>query len=143
MSGLFQSLTSASNSLIAQRMGLDVVGQNMANINTPGYTRRTLLLAEVPPTDPLSAGRGVEVQGIRAMRDLLVEGRLQRQHSDAEFSAALAETLATAEAAIGLPGASLDAERRLRSGARTSITAPPAIVSVAIVVKSPCSERPA
>lgn len=110
MSGLFESLTSASNSLTAQRMGLDVVGQNMSNINTPGYTRRTLLLAEVPPTDLLSAGRGVEVQGIRAMRDLLVEGRLQRQHSDTEFSAALTETLATAEAAIGLPGTALDAE---------------------------------
>ena len=110
MSGLVESLTAASNSLTAQRMGLDVVGQNMANLNTPGYTRRSLLLAELPATDPLSAGRGVEVVGVRAMRDLLVEGRLQRQHTDTAFSAALAETLATAEAAIGLPGAGLDAE---------------------------------
>ena len=47
MSSLLESLTTASRSLNAQRMGLDVAGQNLANINTVGYTRRTLVLGEV------------------------------------------------------------------------------------------------
>ena len=46
MSGLFESLTSASNALNAHRLGLDVTGQNMANINTVGYSRRVLQLAQ-------------------------------------------------------------------------------------------------
>jgi flagellar hook-associated protein 1 FlgK len=51
--------------------GLDVVGQNLANINTPGYSRRTLDLAEVAATDALNAGRGVTVQGVpRAARSI-------------------------------------------------------------------------
>jgi len=109
MSGLFESLSAASNALIAQRMGLDVVGQNIANISTPGYTRRTLVLAEIPPIGPLSAGGGVSVVGIRAMRDQLVEARLRREQGSTAHDATLAEVLATAEAILGMPGASLDA----------------------------------
>jgi flagellar hook-associated protein 1 FlgK len=110
MSGLFESLSSASNALVAQRMGLDVVGQNIANINTPGYTRRTLDLAEVPPTDSMDAGGGVSVVAVRALRDLLVEARLRREEGGTARDAALAEALSTVEAALGAPGASIDAE---------------------------------
>ena len=110
MSGLLDSLSTATNSLIAQRMGMDVAGQNMANINTAGYARRTLTLAELPPTDYLNAGRGVTVLGIRAMRDELVESRLRREQSDTAYDGALAGILSTAEAAIGLPGESLDVQ---------------------------------
>ena len=110
MSGLFENLTMATNSLLIQRMGMDVVGQNMANINTPGYTRRSLELEALPPVDPFSAGRGVTVTEIRAMRDELVEGRLRREQSDTAHDAAMAEMIAAAEAAIGLPGQSLDAQ---------------------------------
>ncbi len=49
---LFTSLTSASRALDAQRYGLDVTGQNIANVNTPGYSRRTIDLAAVAPTAP-------------------------------------------------------------------------------------------
>lgn len=110
MSGLFDSLSTASNALLAQRMGLDVVGQNMANINTPGYARRVLDLAEVPPTDPMSAGRGVSVEGVRALRDQLVEARLRREQGDTARDSAMSEIISAAESAIGLPGQSLDAD---------------------------------
>ena len=92
-------------------MGLDVAGQNIANINTPGYTRRTLVLAEVPPTDPLSAGRGVTVVAIRAMRD-----RVRRR---APASRAGRHGLRRGDGrgardgrrpSSGLPGSSLDAQ---------------------------------
>ena len=110
MSGLLDSLNAASNALIAQRMGLDVVGQNLANINTPGYSRRTLDLAEVAPTDPLSAGRGVMVEGVRALRDQFVDARLRREQGNTGHDQALAEVLGTIEAGVGLPGSSLDAQ---------------------------------
>jgi flagellar hook-associated protein 1 FlgK len=110
MSGLLDSLNAASNALIAQRMGLDVVGQNLANINTPGYSRRTLDLAEVAPTDPLSAGRGVTVVAVRALRDQLVDARLRREQGNTGYDGAMAEVLGTIEAAVGMPGASLDAQ---------------------------------
>jgi len=37
MSGLFGSLSMAARALDAQRYGLDVAGQNIANVNTPNY----------------------------------------------------------------------------------------------------------
>jgi len=110
MSGLFESLSSASNALTAQRAGLEVVGQNIANLNTPGYTRRTLNLAEVPPNDGLSAGHGVRIVDVRAMRDQLVESRLRRELGAGAHDGAMAEMLSGVETVLGRPGSSIDAE---------------------------------
>jgi flagellar hook-associated protein 1 FlgK len=106
-------------------MGLDVVGQNLANINTPGYARRTLDLAEVPPVGPTSAGRGVEVVAVRAMRDQLVDARLRREQGDSAYDSAMAEILGTVEAAIGMPGSSLDAQLTAFFGAFTTLSNDP------------------
>jgi flagellar hook-associated protein 1 FlgK len=110
MGGLLDSLSSANSALTAYRLALDVTGQNIANIDTPGYTRRMISLAELSPVDVLSAGRGVEVTGITAARDLLVEARLGREMAGSASDAALLEGLTEVEAAIGLPGSSLDAQ---------------------------------
>jgi flagellar hook-associated protein 1 len=109
MSGLFGSLSSASRALDAQRLGLDVVGQNIANVNTAGYSRRQLELAEVPPYGGLGAGGGVEVSGIRAARDMLLERRFRQELPTHGRAAAIAEALGIVEIALGAPGQSLDA----------------------------------
>lgn len=110
MSGLFGSLSSAARALDAQRFGLDVVGQNMANVNTVGYTRREVDLAEVPPYEPRSAGGGVEVAGVRAVRDMLLERRFQQELPVAERYGAIADALGIVETALGKPGGSIDAK---------------------------------
>ena len=62
MSGLFGMLSTTARSLDAQRYGLDSAGQNIANVNTPGYSRRVVDFGAVPPTsERLNAGNGVEV----------------------------------------------------------------------------------
>ncbi len=63
MAGLFSSLSMAARSLEAQRAGLDTAGRNIANLNTPGYARRRIGLAEV-----VDGTGGVEVLGVRALR---------------------------------------------------------------------------
>jgi flagellar hook-associated protein 1 FlgK len=90
-------------------MGLDVAGQNLANINTVGYTRRMLVLGEVPPTDPNNAGRGVEVLAVSAARDTFIEGRLRREQYGAAFEDAIVNGLAMIETSVGAPGEGLDA----------------------------------
>jgi flagellar hook-associated protein 1 FlgK len=92
----------------AQSMALAVVGQNIANVNTPGYARRVVDFAAVPPEHRWSAGNGVEVAGIRSMRDLLVEARLAQEVSAQNEQAALADGLAAINAAFGEPGGSID-----------------------------------
>src|ERR1700704_2549597 len=109
MADLLSTLSLASRSLEAQHRGIEATGQNIANVNTPGYSRRVVDLQPLAPTDPSSAGRGVEATNIRAMRDLLLERRLQQELPSEQREGAVAETLAIAEAAIGQPGKSIDA----------------------------------
>jgi flagellar hook-associated protein 1 FlgK len=109
MSNLFSSLTSAARALDAQRFGLDVTGQNIANVNTPGYARRVIDLAAVPPESNRSAGRGVDVVAVRAARDLLIERRLQEEVPSERREAALADVLSVVEVALGKSGESIDA----------------------------------
>jgi flagellar hook-associated protein 1 FlgK len=63
---LFSTLQMAGNSLQAVDIGLQVVGQNIANANTPGYSREVENLTP-GPTQRLGnvlIGSGVEVSGI-------------------------------------------------------------------------------
>lgn len=108
MAGLLDSLTAATSGLTAARLALDVTGQNIANINSPGYVRRTVQLAERAPTDSTSAGRGVDVVQIRALRDLYIESRIGHEQAGKSRDEAALEGLHGIEAAVGLPGSSLD-----------------------------------
>jgi flagellar hook-associated protein 1 FlgK len=106
---LFSTLTAVSRALDAQRYGLDVAGQNIANVNTPGYARRTVDLIALAPEAPGTAGRGVDVVGVRALRDRLLETRLTNETPAQSREAAMAEALSVVESALGKPGTSLDA----------------------------------
>lgn len=104
MSGLVESLASAARAMQAQSLGLETVGHNMANLNTLGYARRMVHLAEVPP----SAGGGVRAVGVSAHRDALIDARLRRELPAAGREAAVADGLSVVETSMGLPGESLD-----------------------------------
>jgi flagellar hook-associated protein 1 FlgK len=108
MSGLFGTLSMAARSLETQRFGLDVVGQNIANVNTAGFTRRTVDFVALPPTSALNAGGGVDVQGVRAIRDALLDRRLWQEQPAAAMQGAIADALGIVEVALGDPGTSLD-----------------------------------
>lgn len=104
MSGLMGSLSLAARAMDAQRAGLAVTGNNIANLNTDGYVRRSIQLAEGQP----GAG-GVDVVGTRARRDVLLEARVRQEIPAEGRERAIAGSLSVVEASIGDPGASLDA----------------------------------
>jgi len=109
MSGLFGMLSSTARSLETQRFGLDVVGQNIANVNTPGYTKRVVDIVELPPSDRLRAGDGAVVSGVRSLRDRLIDRRVREELSQQEREGTVADLLGTVEVALGAVGDSLDA----------------------------------
>ena len=104
MSGLIESLASAARAMQAHSLGIETAGHNMANLNTPGYARRIVHLAEVPP----SAGGGVRTAGAAAVRDALLDARLRRELPAAGREAAVADGLSVVETSLGRPGESLD-----------------------------------
>jgi flagellar hook-associated protein 1 FlgK len=102
MSGLFTMLSTSSRSLEAQRYGLDATGQNIANVNTPGYSRRVVDLAAIPPTSQqLNAGGGVEVLDIRRLRDRFFDRRLFQENPRQHRESALADALSVVETGFG------------------------------------------
>jgi flagellar hook-associated protein 1 FlgK len=81
---LFGSIQMAGNTLHAMQIGLHVVGNNIANANTPGYIREKVIYAPAPvqKIGNLTLGLGVEVAGIVQSVDKFVEGRLRNAGSD-------------------------------------------------------------
>lgn len=81
---LYSSLQLANNSLRASQIGLQVVGQNIANANTPGYVRAEVMLApsNTQRHGGLLLGMGVQVQGVVQKIDNFLESRLRSAISD-------------------------------------------------------------
>jgi len=109
VSGLFTSLVNTTRALDVQRLGMDVAGHNISNVNTAGYARRVLDLKSLPGTSRFNAGGGVDVQGIRAIRDSFMERRLEQEVPAEAREGALAELLEVVEASLGRAGTSIDA----------------------------------
>ena len=79
MSSIYGTLNVALQSLQAQQAGLDTVTNNIANINTPGYSRQRANLAELAPLEAGGPGNGVSVASIQSIRDNVLELRLTRE----------------------------------------------------------------
>jgi flagellar hook-associated protein 1 FlgK len=75
--GLLPLLDIARSGLVAHEFSLAVIGHNIANVHTPGYSRQRALLAEVPGAGSFGAGRGVRIAGVEA----LVDGFLERRRA--------------------------------------------------------------
>ena len=88
---LFGAIQLGGNSLRAMQIGLQVVGNNIANANTPGYIRQEAIYTPAPVQrhGRLILGLGVEVDSIVQKLDRFVQERLVGARSDR----AAAETL--------------------------------------------------
>jgi flagellar hook-associated protein 1 FlgK len=88
----FSGLSTALTGLSANRRGLDVTAQNIANANTEGYTRQRIDFQALGGTvDPAlwstfsGAGDGVGVTDVTRMRDAFLDARNQTEHGNAGF----------------------------------------------------------
>ena len=109
--GDFGAINTAVTALNAYRQALDTAGHNIANANTPGYTRQRVDLASVGgSTVPAffakssAAGAGVNVVGVERMTDRFMTLRSLQEHS-AQASLDQTKTiLSRAELALSEPG---------------------------------------
>ena len=75
--------------MVASQLGLNVTGQNISNINTPGYTRQQLdqysFVANgsglYRPTSPAAVGQGALVSGVSQLRDPYLDIRFRKEMS--------------------------------------------------------------
>ncbi|RBY89533.1 flagellar hook-associated protein FlgK [Blastococcus sp. TF02A-30] len=111
MSGTFSGLNAATTSLWAQRRALDVTGQNIANVNTNGYSRQRADMqaiggSAVPAFYSTSdgIGGGVSADDITRIRDVFLEGRGHTEHANYARQAVEAGALEQVETAFREPG---------------------------------------
>lgn len=80
MGGLFGILSIANQSIQAQQEGLTVSSNNIANTNTPGYTRQVATFQEQAPyASSIGGGGGVTVQNVQSIRDSVLEIRIDQE----------------------------------------------------------------
>ncbi|MHC5798050.1 flagellar hook-associated protein FlgK [Lacisediminihabitans sp. FW035] len=108
----FSGLNTAFTGLNAARQGLDVVGQNIANSGTKGYTRQrvsTSAAGSLTQIGPLvlaraQVGQGVTVDGIARLGDVILDGRVRSSSATSGNLAVRSNALSTVEASLNEPG---------------------------------------
>lgn len=99
----FSAFEIGRRALRASQLGISVAGQNIANVNTPGYTRQTVQLSAAQ-ADGVSAktaiGVGVNVDGVRSYRERFLDSRLQTETAISGRLTAQRDALAPVETAL-------------------------------------------
>jgi flagellar hook-associated protein 1 FlgK len=111
-----QGLQTALSGLMAGQEAVDVTGQNIANAQTPGYSRQTaelqtnqpLVIAALSPLDGRGAqlGTGVGVEAITRIRNEYLDGQYHAENAAFGGAKTLAETLEQLQGVLGEPSSS-------------------------------------
>ncbi len=97
---LWSALELGKTSIMNQQKIFQIVGHNMANVNTPGYSRQNVQLENIPPAviGLDAGGRGMNLIGIHSVRDRFINNQIvDRQQYQGKYST-LSNTLASIEA---------------------------------------------
>lgn len=106
MISLQASLTMARKALQAQQVAIQTTGHNVANANTPGFTRQRVSFASAHPFRLVpvgSLGTGVNITDITRIRDLLLDSQFRDAHQSLSRQEAEEATLAQIELIVGEP----------------------------------------
>ena len=106
----FLGFETAKSALNLNQKSLDIVSNNIANINTAGYTRQRVNSAAVAPstnnvrvassrTD--LAGQGVEMTGISQTRDAFLDKRFRDEYSNSSYYIQTSTMLSDVQSALG------------------------------------------
>lgn len=103
MLGLFGVLSMGARAMNTQRAGVEVAGQNLANVNNPAYARQRVAIAssiaiqsEVGPQ-----GTGSDAVAITQMRSAVLDDQLQAEASNRGLLQSVQLALQYAQAALG------------------------------------------
>jgi flagellar hook-associated protein 1 FlgK len=77
--GISQLLETARRAMMTQQLGMSVTGHNIANANTPGFSRQRAEVVTTPPVLGLAGlmGTGVTVQGVVRLRDRFLDTQIR------------------------------------------------------------------
>jgi flagellar hook-associated protein 1 len=110
----FMGLQTSLRGLLAQQEALDTTGHNIANANTPGYSRQQAILTPTQPLTvpgnsqnngaPAQIGTGVDVTAINRIRDAFLDLQYRAQATSLGDATARTDSLDQAQLAFAEPG---------------------------------------
>lgn len=115
MSNSFSGLYIAVSGLRAQQVGIDVTTHNVANANTPGFSRQRVQLETTPPLNVPGLvggaglgqiGTGVEAEAIQRLRDLFADLQYRGEAGTLAQAKTALETLEQVESVFDEPSES-------------------------------------
>ncbi|MDX6326564.1 MAG: flagellar hook-associated protein 1, partial [Nocardioidaceae bacterium] len=110
VTGSFSSINTALTALRYNRVAMDTASQNIANVNTDGYTRRRVESATAgTPTTPAmwsrsqDAGSGVRITGTSRLTDAFIDARVRSEHGKQSYLDVRSGVLDRLDTGIGEP----------------------------------------
>ena len=107
----FGGLNAAYSGLVAARAGLDVVGQNIHNVNTEGYTRQRVTTSSTNAAARAglvawgaTPGAGVSVDGVSRLGSATLDAKVRATAATAGYTAVRATALGSIENSLKEPG---------------------------------------
>ncbi|HTD67417.1 MAG TPA: flagellar hook-associated protein FlgK, partial [Candidatus Limnocylindria bacterium] len=103
MLGLFGVLNLGTRSLATQRAGVEVAGQNLANVNNPAYARQRLAIeTSLSVSSPYGPqGTGADAVAIQQIRNGFVDQQINGELSVGGYLGAQQDALNYAQASLG------------------------------------------
>jgi flagellar hook-associated protein 1 FlgK len=103
MLGLFGVLGMGARAMNAQRAGVEVAGQNLANVNNPAYARQRVAIASsiAIQSEMGPQGTGADAIAITQMRSAVLDDQLQAEASNRGLLQSVQLALQYAQAALG------------------------------------------
>lgn len=108
----FFGLEIGSRALDTNQVAMDVTGNNIANVNTDGYSRQVVTMSATDPytipafDSPVSAGQlstGVQVDQVKRMRDSFTDGMYRDQTTQQNYWNSETDVLNKIQGIIGEP----------------------------------------
>lgn len=105
----FLGFETAKKGLSVSQKALDITGNNLVNVKTPGYSRQRVDQVSVSPSTYSTryatsrtgfAGQGVDVNGISQIRDSFLDKRFREEYGDVGYYDQYSAILSDIEAAL-------------------------------------------
>jgi len=126
---LINLLNIGKSAIFANQAAINVAGNNIANVNTPGYTRQAAIFNIATPIVPVAGGyigMGVSVTSIARRYDQFISGQLLAQEQNSGKSSTMDQILGQVEQVFnGNAGAGLSSSLTAFFDAWQSLSANP------------------
>lgn len=99
MAGLLSSLNAAKTALEVNQKTIEVIGNNISNVNTEGYSRQSTEMETYPSLNfgDFFVGQGVKISDVSREHDVFIEAQIQTKAADYGYQESQSTPLAELE----------------------------------------------